>query len=90
MAILAAQFAVGTAATFMTDVPAGPCTVILSNTSGQTVYVGGTAVSSSRGFGIPSGSPPVAIPGYPASASTPLYAVAGSAVTLGVLVSTDG
>jgi hypothetical protein len=88
--ILASQPAVGTAASILTTVPAGPCTVILSNVSGQTVYVGGTAVSSSRGFPIPSGSPPVAIPGYPGSRASQLYAVAGSAVTLGVIVSTDG
>lgn len=88
--IVAGQKAVGTAATFIASVPAGPSTVILSNTSGQTVYVGGTGVTASNGFPVASGSPPVTIPGYAASAATSLSAVAGSAVTIGVIISTDG
>jgi hypothetical protein len=90
MAILASQPAVGTAASLAVTVPAGPCTLILSNTSGETVYVGGPEVTADSGFPVPSGSPPVPVPGYPGSAESELYAVAGSAATLGVIISTDG
>jgi hypothetical protein len=89
VAILASQPSVGTAASLIASVPAGPSTVIISNVSGGTVWVGGAAVTSSDGFPIPTGSPPVVIPGYVTSAATRLSAVAGSAVTVGVIISTD-
>jgi hypothetical protein len=89
VAIEASQWAVGTAATEIASVPAGPCTVILSNVSGETVYVGGSAVSAARGFPVPSGVTPVVIPGYPSSAATQLWAVGGTAATIGVIISTD-
>lgn len=88
--ITAGSKAVGTAATLIANVPPGPNTVILSNTSGQTVFVGGSSVTASNGFPIASGSPPVTIPGYATSGATALSAVAGSAVTIGVIISTDG
>jgi hypothetical protein len=90
VAIEAGQWAVGTAATKIASVPAGPCTVIFSNVSGETVYVGGSAVSATDGFPVPTGQAPFAVPGYPASAATQLWAAAGSAATIGVIISTDG
>jgi hypothetical protein len=89
VAIEAGQWAVGTAATKIAAVPAGPCTVIISNTSGGPVYLGGTAVSAADGFPVPSGQSPFAIPGYLSSSATQLWASAGSAVTIGVIISTD-
>ena len=81
---------VGTAASIIAQVPAGPCTIIIGNNSGQVVYVGGSAVTATSGYPVPSGSFPVTVPGYTASAATTLYGVAGSAVTVGVIISTDG
>ncbi len=81
-------------------VPAAVCTLIVSNVSGATVYVG-TGVSSSApsatvlqasGFPIPSGAPPVSIPLYPGSRSVQLYVIAitGGTITgsVGYIVST--
>jgi hypothetical protein len=90
VAIDVSQPAVGTAASFIAAVPAGPSTVIISNNSGETVWVGGSAVTSSTGFPVPSGTPPLVIPGYLSSGATRLSAVAGSATTIGVIISTDG
>jgi hypothetical protein len=81
-------------------VPPGPSTVILTNVSGVTVYIGavpvGTAAPTATvvvatGFPIPSGAPPVVIPGSMGSAPTQLYLIAGaSGATAGVgwLIST--
>ncbi len=92
MAVTASQVAVGksTAASLLVRIPPGPSTVILSNTSGVTVWVGGVGTKSTTGFGIPTASPPVVIPGYVGSAETDLYAIGtSSAASLGVLVSTS-
>lgn len=75
-------------------VPPGPATVTLSNVSGVTVYVTATAASATAptaaivaasGFPIPSGAPPVTVPGFMGSAASQLYLVAGaSGATAGV------
>lgn len=80
--------AVATSAGVLVNVPPGPVTLILSNTSGQTVYIGGPGVTTTTGVGIPSGSPPVTIPGLAGSSGTTLYAVSGVAASLGVILST--
>lgn len=67
--------------------PPGPCTVVISNTSGVTVYVGAgsEAVSATNGFAIPNGAPPVTIPAYPGSAGTPINVIAPTGSVTGVV-----
>jgi hypothetical protein len=79
-----------TSASPLPQIPAGSCAAVIANTSGQTIYLGGSGVTSSTGFPVASGSPPLIIPGYPGSKASTLYAIsASSSVTLGFLLSTD-
>lgn len=64
-------------------VPPGQCTLMLTNSSGVTVYVGGAGVTTGNGCPIPAGALPVAVPGYPSSASSVLYVVAGAGTVTG-------
>lgn len=72
----------------LVSVPAGPCTVIISNTSGATVFVapGGTAPTAAglqgNGLPIPSGAPPVEFSTYPGSTGSTLYIVGASGGTI--------
>lgn len=60
-------------------VPPGVGTVIVSNTSGVTVYLAaGVAATATNGFAIPTGAPPVEIPMYPGSKGTTFNVLAGS------------
>lgn len=72
----------------MVAVPPGPCTVLLSNTTAGAVFVGGTGVTTSNGFGIPAGGQ-VDITGWPGTRGQNLYAAGTAATSLGVLVVTD-
>lgn len=91
MAVTALQLAVSSTASLLVTVPPGPCTVVLSNTSGHTVYIGNSnSVTTTNGFPIPTGVPPVTIHGYVGSVASPLWAIHGvtSASSLGVMIST--
>jgi hypothetical protein len=91
MALIMDQAAVGksTTASLVARVP-GAATLIISNTSGVTVWVGTSQhTTTSNGVGIPTGSPPLTIPGFEAAADTTLYAIGTStAASLGVIIST--
>lgn len=90
MAVTANAVPVGTSAGLLVRMPPGPCTVILSNASGHTVWIGtSSTVTLAIGVPVTSGSPPLAIPVEMGSVATNLWAIASSAVSLGVLVSTS-
>jgi hypothetical protein len=76
-----------TAAT-LCQVPPGVGVVIISNNSGATVYVtAGVTATTTNGFAIPTGAPPVTIPTYPGSKGTALSVIAGTAPTASAPVS---
>lgn len=87
--ISASQAAVGTAATLVAAVPPGPVTVLISNTSTGTVFIGGTGVTTTNGYGIPAGAQ-ADLTGWPGSKGQNLYAVGTAATSLGVLTITGG
>ncbi len=90
MAVTALAVLVPTSAALLYRIPPGPCTVIVSNQSGHTVYLGNSnAVTTANGFPIPTGAPPLPIPGYAASAETDLWGISGTSSTIGLLVSTS-
>jgi hypothetical protein len=90
MAVTADQVKVNKTVSVLAQIPPGPCTVVLSNTSGVTVWVGGSTTTSTNGFGIPSGSAPVTFSGWEGSQPATLYAIGTStAASLGVLISTS-
>jgi hypothetical protein len=63
-------------------IPPGVGTVIISNNCGQIVYVtAGATATTTNGFAIPSGAPPVSIPTYPGSKGTTLSVIAAAAPT---------
>jgi hypothetical protein len=69
-------------------VPPGVGAVVISNNSGATVYIAaGATATTTYGFAIPTGAPPVTIPTYPGSRGTVLSIIAGSAPTAGAPVS---
>lgn len=71
----------GTAVT-LCQVPPGDGTVIISNTSGGTVYIAaGVTATAANGFAIPTGAPPVMIPTYPGSKGTTLSVIAPGTVS---------
>jgi hypothetical protein len=90
MGVSTFQATVPTTAGALMTVPPGPCTVTFSNTGANTVFVGGSQVTVSNGFGIPSGGVPVTLRQDQGTAGTPLFAVCGTAQTLGVMVVTAG
>ena len=72
MAISSGNVTPGASAPLCT-IPPGPCTVLISNTSGVTVYVtAGVAATAANGFAIPTTAPPVEIPTYAGSRAVPL------------------
>jgi len=78
MAIVVGQTTVtGSSAPFV-SVPPGVNTLIVSNTSGATVYIGPGTVTATNGFAIPNGAPPVSIPGFNASKPTQLSVIGTS------------
>lgn len=82
--------AVSGSATALCVLPPGPCTVVLSNVGTATAYVGpgGTAVTTSNGFPVPSGSYPVVFPGYPGGAGAVLSCITTSgSASVGFIVS---
>lgn len=72
----------------MVMVPNGPCNVIVSNTSGATVYVtANVAATATNGLAIPTGAPPVTFNGYPGSTGATLNVIAASGGTVTGVVS---
>ena len=69
--------------TLLVNVPPGVATVVISNVSGATVYVGAgpNPATTTNGFAIPTGAPPVTFPTYPGSTGSQLQVIAGGAVT---------
>lgn len=69
--------------TVLVTVPNGPCQVVISNTSGGTIYVGAgpNAVSATNGFAIPNNAPPVTFSGYPGSAGATLNVIAPGTIS---------
>lgn len=72
-----------TSSTVLTTVPNGPCQVVISNTSGATVYVGAGshAVTATNGFAIPNNAPPITFTGYPGSTGSTLNVIAVGTIT---------
>lgn len=79
-------------------IPPGVSSFTVSNNSGATVFVGaapaGTTAPSAAtlqadGFPIPTGAPPVTVPGFPASRATQIFIVASGTITgtMGFLIS---
>lgn len=70
--------------------PAGASTLVVSNVSGATVFVGEgsssgaptAAVLQASGFPIPSGAPPVSLPLYSTSRAVQMYVIAITGGTL--------
>ena len=89
--LITGQATAGTAPSVLCTVPAGPCTVLISNAgTASPVWIGaGTAVTAGNGFPVPSGAvSPVTFPGYPASPATPLSVVCSSgSASVGFLIS---
>lgn len=68
-------------------IPSGPCELVISNTSGVTVYVafGAHAVTATNGFAIPTGAPPVTITTYPGSTGAPMNLIYATGSVTGVV-----
>jgi hypothetical protein len=69
-------------------VPPGVGAVVISNNCGQTVYVtAGKTATTTNGFAIPNGAPPVTIPLFTGSAGTTFSVIAAAAPTASAPVS---
>lgn len=68
-------------------VPDGQCELVVSNTSGVTVYVafGANAVTSANGFAIPTGAPPVTFRTFTGSAGAPMNLIYATGSVTGVV-----
>lgn len=91
MAIIPKQVTVGTSEVPLVVVPPGTGSVTITVAAANTVFVYiGTSSGVTTGNGAPiAGGSTVVIPGWPGSASTPLYAIASAASTpVGVFLST--
>lgn len=79
---------VGGAAVTLAAVPAGPCTVVITNAGTATLYVGAGTVTAVTGTPVPP-SGVVPLPGYAGSSPVTLWGITASGTTTaGVLVST--
>lgn len=68
--------------TALVSVPPGSCEIVISNTSGGTVYIGGpNAVTATNGFAIPNNAPPVTLVGYPGSKGVQLNVIAPGTIS---------
>jgi hypothetical protein len=82
------------AAVTLGAVPAGPCTVVITNAGATTLFVGaapgGGTVTTTSGTPVPA-SGVVALPGYPGSSPVTLWGItSGGTVTAGVFISSPG
>lgn len=93
MAIVTSQINVGTTATLLTNVPPGPCQVIITvsgSIGSNTIFLGtSTAVTTVSGSHIVSGVPWV-FQNYATSRPASLYAVAASTIGVGIAVVSPG
>ena len=85
---------VGGAAVTLAAVPAGPCTVVISNAGTAALYVGAVpaggagTVTTSSGTPVPA-SGMMTLPGYPGSSPCTLWGITASGTTTaGVFIST--
>lgn len=86
--IVTRQFTVTGTVTTMGLVPAGPCSVVVTNAGAVTMFVGaGTGVTTSSGAPVPA-SGVVPLPGFPSSSPVNLWGITtGGTVTAGVFIS---
>lgn len=90
MALVLGQATVGTTASFVTAVPAGPFMLTLVAGSASAVAVGSsTAVTVDNGALIPAGGS-VSYQGFTGSSGAQLWAAAGAASSLSYHLCTDG
>lgn len=76
------------AAVTLCTVPPGVGTLIISNNCGQIVYVTiGATATTTNGFAIPNGAPPVQVPLYPGSKGGTVSVIAAAAPTASAPVS---
>lgn len=89
MAIVTGNATPSTSSVAVATIPNGPCQVVISNTSGVTVYVsvGAHAATATNGFAIPTGAPPVAVVAYPGSLGGPLNILASTGTGITGVVS---
>lgn len=84
---------VGTEATAIVTVPAGPCVLVLSNTGTGTVLIGTSDAldtTNGNGFPLPAGAT-ITVPGYPGSNGVTIYGIsAADTNVVGALISTTG
>lgn len=77
----------------LVTVPPGPCTVVISNTTNVTVYLGtGATLTVGNGFPLPSGALPVSFTTEATSNGETLYVLPASTPgsgAVGALVSTS-
>ena len=90
MAITVGQVTLTGSSQDLVAVPPGPCTLLVSNTGGATVYVGPGTVTAANGFAIPDGAPPVAVPGFLGSRGTQVNVIGTAADTVCWMLSTPG
>ncbi len=86
MSLITSQINVGTTATLLTNVPPGPCQVIITvsgSIGSNTIFLGtSTAVTTVSGSHIISGIPWV-FQTYPTSRPSSLYAITSTSVSVG-------
>jgi hypothetical protein len=92
VALITGQYTAGTVSSVVFRMPPGPCVVTVTSdkSSSATAYIGaGSSVTSSTGMPlVPSGA--VSWAAYPGSAGVPVSVIttAGSAATVGWIIST--
>jgi hypothetical protein len=88
MAVIMGQYAVGTVATQIFNIPSGSFSCCLHTGTVNTVYLGlSTAVTSSNGYAVPTN--PADFDGFGPSRGAMIYGIATAATTLNVLMVTD-
>jgi len=87
--IVTSQASVAGSAVSLGRVPAGPCTVVITNGGGSALFVGaGTTVTVTSGAPVPA-SAVVPLPGFPSSSPVQLWGItSGGTVTAGLFIST--
>jgi hypothetical protein len=90
MGVTTAQVAAGGTATTLCRIPAGPCSVVISNGGTAIAYIGAVTsgtVTTGNGYALASGQV-LTFNGYPGSAGAVLQVVTTvGAATLGVVIS---
>lgn len=93
MAIITSQVTIGTTPSILTNVPAGPCQIIVTvsgSIASNTIFLGtSTAVTTLSGSHVQSGIPWV-FNNFSTSRAVTLFAVSTASVGVGVAVVTPG